>query len=406
MPKQHNYQKELEKHVRKQNFRNARKKVRPNAAPDKPRQRNWDEYADDDWDMEGFYEAERIMPKGHTEQRKEISKIVKTLPTDRRVEGKADEIEVLDDDLTIGRVIEVTSGQCTVAIDGNDISCSVRGSLQVEEKGYSNVVAVGDQVAVQIEADGRGVVEKVLPRKNVLARTASSFIGQASGRRQVVAANLDRVLIVASWREPQFWPELIDRYLIAADRNDLEAVICVNKIDLIEDQKGFETTIKPYRDLGYMILMTSAQDGVGIPNLRGLLTGAVTVLTGMSGVGKSSLLSAVQPGLNLKALSVGTCGKNKNQGRHTTRMATYYPLSGGGAVIDTPGIRDFGLAGLAETDIRHFYPEFTELAPECSFRDCLHLHEPDCAVRAAAGNGHVSMLRYENYTKIMESMAA
>jgi ribosome biogenesis GTPase len=406
MPKQHNYQKELEKHVRKQNFRNARKKVRPNTAPDKPRQRNWDEYMADEWDMGGFYEDERVMPKGYTERRKEVSKIVKTLPGDRKNQVEKEDIEPLNEDLAVGTVVEVTTGQCTVAINGKDVSCFLRGNLQTEERGYSNVVAVGDQAAVQIQADGRGVVEEVLPRKNLLARTAASSIGQASGRRQVVAANIDRVMIVASWREPKFWPELIDRYLIAADRNGLEAVICVNKIDLIEDQQEFNATVKPYRDLGYMVLTTSAQEEIGIPNLRGFLTGAVTVLAGMSGVGKSSLLSAVQPGLNLKALAVGTRGKNKNQGRHTTRVATYYPLSGGGAVIDTPGIRDFGLAGLSEIDIRYFYPEFSKPAEDCSFRDCLHLQEPDCAVRAAAGNGSVSQLRYENYTKIMESMAA
>ena len=137
----------------------------------------------------------------------------------------------------------------------------------IQESGYSNVVAVGDYVEISIEADGRGVVENVLPRDSILARTASSQVGKASGQRQVVAANVDRVLIVAAWRKPNFWPELVDRYLIAAERNQLEAVICVNKIDLVEDQTEFEATLKPYRDLGYIVLSTSAEEKIGINTL-------------------------------------------------------------------------------------------------------------------------------------------
>jgi ribosome biogenesis GTPase len=238
----------------------------------------------------------------------------------------------------------------------------------------------------------------------VLGPAAASFVGKASGQRQVMAANIDRVLIVSSWRKPKFWPELIDRYLIAAERNQLEAVICVNKIDLIEDQAEFDADLKPYRDLGYVVLTTSAEEKSGIRTLTEFLTGEITVLAGLSGVGKSSLLSSVQPGLNLKALEVGERGKNKNQGRHTTRMATYYPLSGGGAVIDTPGIRDFGLTGLRRDDIRSFYPEFSDLAQECSFSDCLHMREPDCGVRAAVESGGVSKIRYKNYVQILEGM--
>ncbi len=145
---------------------------------------------------------------------------------------------------------------------------------------------------------------------------------------------------------PHIWPELIDRYLIAAARNELEAVICVNKIDLVEDQSELEETIQPYRDAGYQVILTSAETGAGVDQLRELLLGSTTVFAGLSGVGKSSLLSQIQPGLKLRALTVGERGKNRNQGRHTTTMATMYPLKEGGALIDTPGIREFGLAFL------------------------------------------------------------
>jgi ribosome biogenesis GTPase len=372
--------------------------------PAKPRKKDWDRYQDEDWDMEGFYEAEPVMPRGHNERRKEVNQIIKSAPPLWNQEVDEPAADAPDEDVVQGTVTEVTSGRCKVSHNGSIVDCSVRGSLFTIESGYTNVVAVGDRVNLHMEADGRGVVEEVLPRRSILARTAASFVGQASGQRQIVAANVDRVLIVASWRKPKFWPELVDRYLIAAERNQLEAVICVNKIDLIEDQEEFEKTLKPYRDLGYLVLATSAQDQIGITTLREFLLGEVTVLAGMSGVGKSSLLSEVQPGLNLKALAVGERGKNKNQGRHTTRVATYYPLSGGGAVIDTPGIRDFGLTGLERSEIKDYYPEFADLAAECSFHDCTHLHEPNCAVSRSAGNGAVSQLRYENYVKIMESM--
>jgi ribosome biogenesis GTPase len=402
MPKQHDYQKELQKHVRKQQLSKARKKARPNASPDKPRQRNWEQFQDEEWDLEGFYEEERVMPKGHDERRRQVREMIKKPVVHNADLPSEDSDQGLVPNLLTGTVIETTSGRCKVSADRETIDCFLRGNLQKEEHGYSNVVAVGDQVAFKLESDGRGVVENVLPRHSVLSRTAGSTFGRASGQRQIVAANIDRVLIVASWRKPNFWPELLDRYLIAAERNQLEAVICVNKIDLIEDHQEFESTLKPYRDLGYVVLSTSAEEKSGISTLREFINGGVSVLAGLSGVGKSSLLSAIQPGLNLKTLEVGTRGKNKDQGRHTTRMASYYPLSGGGAVIDTPGIRDFGLSGLGREEIKSFYPEFTALSTDCAFHDCLHLSEPVCGVRQGVNRGTVSQLRYENYTKIID----
>jgi ribosome biogenesis GTPase len=404
MSKEHDYQKAMQKHHRKQELRKARKKARPNAAPDKPRQKDWSQFQDDEWDMEGFYEEERVMPRGAVERRKAVRQIVNSFPVVNGANLEKEPTTDQDADFLQGTVIEVTAGQCKVAVNGRNHDCFIRGALMTQERGYSNVLAVGDFVEISLGSDDRGVVESVLPRRSLLARTAASFVGKASGQRQIVAANVDRVMIVSSWRKPQFWPELIDRYLIAAERNDLEAVICVNKIDLIEDQAEFDAALKPYRDLGYVVLLTSAEEKIGIQTLTEFLTGEIAVLAGMSGVGKSSLLSEVQPGLNLKALEVGERGKNKNQGRHTTRMATYYPLSGGGAVIDTPGIRDFGLSGLRRDEIKLYYPEFEDLAPECSFSDCNHWQELDCAVRAAVQSGGVSQLRYKNYVQIIESM--
>jgi ribosome biogenesis GTPase len=221
-----------------------------------------------------------------------------------------------------------------------------------------------------------------------------------------VVANVDRLLIVASWREPYIWPALIDRYLIAAQRNQIEAVICIHKVDLVEDPVEFNETIQPYQSLGYKFLLSSTVSGVGIDSLRVLLQDSTTVLAGLSGVGKSSILSAIQPDLNLKTGSVSEHGLFTGQGRHTTTQASLWKLANGGMVIDTPGIRSFGIAGIVPNELSNWYPEMNALAGKCRFGNCTHTNEPDCAVKAALKNGSVSELRYKNYNQILEELSA
>ena len=172
--------------------------------------------------------------------------------------------------------------------------------------------------------------------------------------RQVIVANVDQVLIVASWREPAFWPELVDRYLIAAARNGLVPIICVNKVDLAEDPAEPQTVLRAYCEAGYTVLLTSAQSRLGVDGLRRLLQGRTTALAGLSGVGKSSLLSAVEPGLHLR---VGEVSDRRHEGRHTTTQSSLHRLAEGGFVVDTPGIREFGLSGLRRRDLADCYPE-------------------------------------------------
>lgn len=400
MPKKHNYQKEMEKHTRKQRLRNSKKKLRPNTANRGPREKNWDHLADDEWDSPGFYEDERVMPLGSQSRHKVVEAMAKQSIKQAREETEAEE-GGLPPDTRQGVVIEAAGEQCTVLVEGKELDCTVRRSLLVEETTFTSVVAAGDDVAVSNGQKGSGVVEQVLPRRSVLARPYRPNKGATSSYRQIVAANIDQVLVVASWREPNIWPELIDRYLIAAERNQLEAVICVNKVDLVEDEAELEATLQPYREAGYLVILTSAETGAGIETLRELLKDRTTVFTGLSGVGKSSLLSQVQPGLDLKALSVGVRGKNRNQGRHTTTMAALYILALGGAVIDTPGIREFGLAFLERSELAGFYPEFIPALDRCGFKDCSHTHEPNCGVKKALQTGEISTLRYENYQKIL-----
>jgi ribosome biogenesis GTPase len=275
--------------------------------------------------------------------------------------------------------------------------CGLRGSLSAEETGFTNVVAVGDGVLVSADSSGWGVVEQVLPRRTILARPDVFY----SHLRQVIVANAEQLLIVASWRNPTLWPELIDRYLIAAQRNKLSPIICVNKIDLAEDLLACQGALQPYQALGYPVIFASALTGVGIDSLREILRGRITALAGLSGVGKSSLLSAAQPSLQLRT---GIVSEASGEGRHTTTQITMLPLAMGGFVVDTPGIREFGLSGLSSRDLIQFYPDLGAVAAGCRFADCSHRHEPNCAVKAAVAAGKLPLTRYDNYQKIYASL--
>jgi ribosome biogenesis GTPase len=236
------------------------------------------------------------------------------------------------------------------------------------------------------------VIERIWPRRSALTRP-DVFYGHL---QQVVVANADQLLVVASWRQPHFWPELVDRYLIAAQRSGLKAVLCVNKIDLAEDRAACEKQLQPFRRLGYDLLFTSAVTGEGIAGLQERLQGQITVLAGLSGVGKSSLLAAVQPGLELRVGQVSDWG----DGRHTTTQVRLIELEAGGYVADTPGIREFGLSGLRRSELAQFYPEIATAARHCRFADCAHLSEPGCAIPAAVQQGRVSAMRYQSYCSI------
>jgi ribosome biogenesis GTPase len=297
-----------------------------------------------------------------------------------------------------GTVIEVSQGLCRVSLtEGDSLLCEVRRSLKANDTGFTNIVAVGDEVLISRNGAERGYVEAVLPRRSVLTRPDPFY----THLRQVIVANVDQVLVVASWREPAFWPELVDRYLIAAARTGLTPIICVNKVDLAEDPAEPQTVLHAYCEAGYTVLLTSAQNRLGVDGLRRLLQGRTTALAGLSGVGKSSLLSAVEPGLHLR---VGEVNERHHEGRHTTTQSSLHRLAEGGFVVDTPGIREFGLSGLRRRDLAGCYPEIAMLHGDCQFEDCMHMREPDCAVRLAVRRGSVSPMRYDSYRKILASL--
>lgn len=407
------YHKAYKKHVRKQSLRDARRKAGPRAKDKKPRRKDWIPDAWDEWGEIDYQAEERVMPPGAAERRREVEKLASNIKRGGQsvetVESSGTGSRARSDSGISGLVVEVSSGVCRVDLGNHHtqpLLCDVRGSLKSHESGFTNVVAVGDWVRIHQESDQRGVVEEVLPRRNVLARPYAPDQGKLSTLQQIVVANVDRVLIVASWREPNIWPKLIDRYLITAQRNLLDAVICINKTDLITDQVEFQELYQAYSGLGVQILQTSTVSDQGIPELAELLGKGTTVLTGLSGVGKSSLLTAVQPDLDLRIGNVSQRGVFTGQGRHTTTQTNLWRLKSGGVVIDTPGVRNFGLVGVDRAHLAAWYPEMVEHLGACQYTDCQHIHEPGCAVKQALEIGSISAIRYKSYTQIFDELSS
>jgi len=388
----------MHKGTRKRHLRDARRKTGNKNTTRKPRRRNWISDSPDAWDDDDYLTNERILPRGERERRRNLEALAfSETPT------RPELAPVMEaDSASTGLVVEVSSGLCRVEIGNETFICSLRGNLKTQSTGYSNLIAVGDCVLISRDGNKRGVVESILPRRSVLTRPH----GRVLNLRQIVVANVDQVLIVASWREPHIWPELLDRYLIVTQRNDLKAIICINKIDLIEDQQSFNAIVQPYATLGHQFVLTSTLTREGIDELRSILSESTTVLAGLSGVGKSSLLTAVQPSLDLRTGSVAERGLFQGQGRHTTTQSSLWKLENNGIVIDTPGIRDFGIAGITQTELASWYPEMEALSGKCRYADCTHTNEPECVIKAAVETGQVSQLRYKNYIEIRETLPA
>lgn len=296
-------------------------------------------------------------------------------------------------------VVRVDGIACTVLLPGGERRRGRLAGKVLRGREATAPVAVGDQVRLRPLDTQHDLVAAVLPRRTELARAA------AGGRRlkQVIAANLDLLAIVLALREPAPAPARLDRFLVIAGQAGLEPLIVVNKADLGAPAE-LEAIFGLYRELGYTVLPTSVVAGVGIDELRDRLRGRMSALVGASGVGKSSLLNAVQPGLRLRTgLVSGPTGK----GRHTTTAADLLPLAGGGYVADTPGLKELAIWGLAPEELGDFFPEIAPyLDGPCRFARCSHRHEPDCAVRAAVAAGAITVARYESYLKLREELAS
>lgn len=372
-----------------------RKTIRHNTAVNQEKHRvDWQPLAPDE---DGMVADRRIMPRDETDRRANNVAVV----TDAFV-GDFDDsywTEIAEETpYLLGVVVEVSRRLCRAEVEGKVMVCDIRGVLTAEGTGFTNIVAVGDRVLVSLQEEDRGLIQEVLPRRSGLAR-ADSFDVHL---KQILAANVNQVLIVASWRDPHFWPRLVDEYLIGAARNNLDAIICVNKVDLAANVEEVETAVSIYQELSYPLYLTSANTGDGLNALSTALKDQTTVLAGLSGVGKSSLLSAMDPNLKLKTKAVS---EKRHQGKHTTTQANMYPFSAGGYVVDTPGIRDYGLIGLHQEDLIDFYPDLAEYVVQCRFNDCTHDHEPGCAVQTAVAEQKIHPWRFKSYTQLYGKLA-
>jgi ribosome biogenesis GTPase len=292
-------------------------------------------------------------------------------------------------------------------MQGEKIVCLLRGILKKDKTQLKNLVMVGDKVLFERGAPGEGAIARVLPRKSVLSRADNL----SRRKEQLIAANIDQVIITASVVSPPLKPSLVDRYIIAAQKGGMEPVVVVNKVDLLESSKADDPTlevertlydefVKAYRAAGITVIPMSMLTGAGIDQLKEAMKDKASVFSGQSGVGKSSLINAVT-GHGLKTGDVvGKTGK----GAHTTTTAQLIPLEFGGWCIDTPGIKSFGIWDLDLEVVQHYFPEIFETGRRCRYPDCSHRHEVGCAVADAVEKEEISWLRYESYLALMDSL--
>jgi len=274
---------------------------------------------------------------------------------------------------------------------GDTLDASLRGRLKKERHDILKL-AVGDDVVVERDADASWAISEILPRRSQLARRLP---GEGRGER-IVAANIDQVVVVFAAANPEPHVRMLDRFLVIAEGNDLHARVVINKIELV-DRAETERRFNDYARAGYPVHFTSVKQRVGLDELHEALAGRTSVLSGPSGVGKSSLMNSMYPGLNLR---VGEISESVNKGRHTTVGAVLHPLPDAGYVVDTPGLREVGMWGMPSEDLDKCFPELRPYVGKCRFNDCTHLAEPGCAVTAAVESGEVSRERFESYAKL------
>ena len=290
-------------------------------------------------------------------------------------------------------VVRATGSWYDVLHDGAMLRCRIRGKLRRKGVRSTNPVVVGDEAVC--EADGGDcVIVDIVPRRNYVIRRASNL----SKESHIIAANVDQALLMVTLRSPETPKEFADRFLVTCEAYKVPAAILLSKIDL-QDAEAVAEVRAVYEGAGYRVLEVSAKEGRGVEEVRELLAGRTTLVSGNSGVGKSTLIQTIDPSLDIRT---GEISDSHHKGRHTTTFSTMYPLAEGGAVIDTPGIKGFGLLDIDDAELWHYFPEMMRVAPGCRFYNCTHTHEPGCAVVEAVKAGEIAWSRYESYLKILD----
>jgi len=302
--------------------------------------------------------------------------------------------EVDTERLLAGRVLRVHGASSVVQTeDGRQFQCVTRRILKTLSTEQRQPVVTGDRVLIRpapttASVESEAMIERVEPRTGTIARTSKQ-------RKHVIVANVDQVLIVASAEQPTLKPNLIDRMILTAEQSGVRPVVCINKIDLV-DPAALQPLVGVYAQMGYKVLLLSVETGFGIDYLRRSLTNQSSVVAGQSGVGKSSLLNAVDPLIQLRVADIG----NAQKGKHTTTTAELIQLSFGGYVVDTPGLRQFMLWDIIPEEVFGLFRDLRPYENHCRFPDCTHSHEEDCAVKIAVGEGRLDLRRYESYLAI------
>ena len=294
-----------------------------------------------------------------------------------------------------GVVISSTGSWYEVATERGTIDCRIRGKLRLKGIRSTNPVVVGDRVMVEQDEQSNSIVE-IIPRQNYVIRRASNL----SKESHIIAANIDRALLIVTLQAPTTPREFVDRFLVTCEAYKVPVTIVLGKADSLVDEldaeaREFEAI---YGDAGYDVLRLSSTTGVGVEEIREMLRGRTTLVAGNSGVGKSTLVRSIDPTLDIRT---GEISESHHKGKHTTTFSTMYPIEGG-YIIDTPGIKGFGLIDIESRELCRYFPEMMRLAPDCRFYNCTHTHEPGCAVSEAVKEGVVAWSRYESYLKILD----
>ena len=300
-----------------------------------------------------------------------------------------------------GVVYKSTGSWYTVkATDGVFYECKIKGKFRIEGIKSTNPVAVGDHVVFEVETKGDetiGIINKIAPRENYIIRKSVNL----SKQTHIIAANVDVAFLLVTLNNPPTFAPFIDRFLVTAEAYHIKAVLLFNKIDAYNEDETLEIKYLAalYRSIGYECIGISAKTGKNIDKVKQMMQGKVSMFSGHSGVGKSTLVNTLEPTLELKTKQIST---QHMQGQHTTTFAEMYDLSFGAQIIDTPGIKGFGVVEVEKQELGNYFPEFFELKDQCKFNNCLHKQEPKCAIKDALDNDTLSWSRYKSYLQILE----